>query len=306
MQPKYTNANEGEERLLSSTNTYLRPRTVNDALDCLSKHGESARILAGGTGLYELSRQKLLSGVVTQIDIQDIGLDYVKRSEGFTIIGSAVTFTEMIRNSLLNTGKELSAIVEATQLIRPVQVRNVGTIGGTICMGLPFLDLPCALLALDASVVLRSVTAERTVNLKDFIKGYFQLDLAENELLIEVKIPTREPFAFSAFQKFAMTGDDWAIANLAAWVSSDPKGKVKDARIFAGGVGDNYVELIEAENALRDKGLSEEVVEEASDAASRSVEPASDMRASSSYRKKLLKVLSKRAYLSIRKRMDLQ
>ena len=289
---------------MRSYNTYLRPTTLNDALDRLSELGERARILAGGTGLYELSREGLLSGVTAQIDIQDIGLDYVKRSTDSTVIGSAVTFTDIMRNSTLSSIQEFSAILEATRLVRPVQVRNVGTIGGTICMGLPFLDLPCSLLALDASVGLRSVHAERTVSLKEFIKGYFQIDLAENELLTEIKIPNREPYAFSAFQKFAMTGDDWAIANLAAWVKSDGNGRIKAARVFAGAVGDNYVELAEAENALRERQLSTEVVEEASDMASRSVEPASDMRASSSYRKKLLRVLAKRAFLSIKKRME--
>lgn len=170
-------------------------------------------------------------------------------------------------------------------------------------MALPFLDLPCSLLALDASVELRSIHAERAIRLQDFMKGYFQTDMAENELLIEVKIPNREPCAFSAFQKFALTGDDWAIANLAVWVKTDSKGRVLAARAFAGAIADNYVELVEAENALRDRELSVEVVEEASDAASRSAEPVSDMRASSSYRTRLLRVLAKRALLSIRKRM---
>jgi CO/xanthine dehydrogenase FAD-binding subunit len=280
---------------------YLKPKTEEELAGILREAQTRAKIISGGTGIYELAGRGLLSEVETLVDISGMGWRYVKKTAHSIKIGAATTMTELLQAEALTT-KTCGALIDALRAIQPLQVKNVATIGGAICSGLPFFDLPTALLALDAMV--RVGPGERTVRLDDFIRGYFSIDLSPQEYVREVEIPTKKGSRMSAFQKFALTSDDWAMINCGAALSLDRAGRIEELRLaFGGGVGERPVRAKMAEAALVGvKALEDDVRAVIEDQLPRELQTTSDFRSSSEYKLELAKVLGRRTIIAASKR----
>ncbi len=261
----------------------------------LHKFGEKAKIIGGGTDIYGLANRGLLSHVDALVDISRLALSNVKTSDRYLRIGASTTLSELSTSPSLKEAS-LGAIGDALTQTRPIQVKNAATVAGCICSGLPFFDLPIALLALDASVRVYGRNGYRKIPLEKFFLGYFSVDLKRGEFVTEIDVPKHSLPAGSAFQKFAITGDDWAIVNAAASLSVSSNGRCKSARIVIGGaVGPTPVRVTRAEKLLLGETPATETFRKASEEAAREIQPDTDIRASAEYRKKLCKVIVERS-----------
>ncbi len=206
--------------------------------------------------------------------------------------------TAVFENQELSRYPALGALYDALRAIQPLQVKNVATVGGAICTALPFFDLPVALVALDAKVVL--APNNKSVSLLDFIQGFFAVDLRPGEFVKEVAIPFSEKAVKigSSFLKFALTGDDWAIINCGSGIILDSGDKISSMRLcFGGGVGEKPARVARVEDLFSGvnwndqqkitKILDEHLPEE--------LETTTDLKASSKYRMHLAKVLAGRS-----------
>lgn len=253
------------------------------------------KIIAGGTGIYELANRGLLSEVETLVDVTGLDLAYVRRDEDSIRIGAATTMCELLESEVLKTNA-CGAIVDALRAIQPVQVKNVATIGGAICTALPFFDLPTALIATDAAVSI--APSNRVEKLYDFIHSYFTIDLAAQEFVKEIMIPLDYAPRSSAFQKFALTSDDWAIINCAVSLSLDVGGRIKKPLVvFGGGVGGKPTRVTQVENSLEGVKARGEDLNVVFGRVSAELETTTDVRSSAEYRQEIAKVLGKRTTL---------
>jgi len=271
---------------------YIKASTSNEVTALLRRHGEKARVIGGGTMLYELESRGLLSGVTTLIDISKLGLDYVKEDSSGLRIGASTTFTDALRSKQINSRPAFGALVDALSAIRPVQVRNMATLGGAISSGLPVLDLPPASVAVRAKIALAGSRGRRTLDVEDFFLGFLETALKRGEFLKEVRVPRPPAHTGSAFQKLETNSVDWAILSVATSVTLK-NDKVSNARIVFGGgvVGAVPMRATEAEEAVVDAAATEDVIGRAAEEASRSTEFADDERASADYRRQVARVL---------------
>ncbi len=282
---------------------YKTPSTEEEASRLLKQYGERARIIAGGTGIYEVSHRGLLSDVETLIDVSRLGLDYVRKSSRgsseLLVLGSCTTMSELAGSTEILSRPELAAVVDALHAIQPIQVKNVATIGGAICTALPFFDLPVALFCLPAEVVVSPMGDTRPIT--DFIQGYFAVNLGAGEFVREIILQlSSNKSTASAFKKFALTGDDWAIINSAARVTIGESGNIESATIsLGGGIGEKPVLANNTSSAISGMKFSdEEKLRVTIDSSiEEDIESVTDIRASSQYRMKIAKVMCRRAVL---------
>ncbi|MDA4129912.1 MAG: FAD binding domain-containing protein [Thaumarchaeota archaeon] len=276
---------------------FLKPKTIEETSALLKEYGASVRIISGGTGIYEVAHRGLLSEIDCLIDLSSLNLSYIRVDESSVRIGATTTMSSMMDTDELSKIAQLAAVTEALTVIQPLQVKNVATIAGAICTALPFFDLPVALVALDAIVKL--APTGRILNVSEFIRGYFSTDLELGEFVQEISIPLskKKEHVGSAFQKFGLTGDDWAIVNCGAFVGLDHE-TISNVRLcFGGGIGEKpkrpektqkLLEGVRATDEERIRTILEENL-------SKELETISDIRASSEYRMHLAKVLGRRA-----------
>jgi CO/xanthine dehydrogenase FAD-binding subunit len=276
---------------------YVIASSESEAVELLMKGGDKARIIAGGTGIYEVAHQGLFSDVECLIDISRLNLSYVHLENNSLHIGACTSMTTIFENDELVKLPELGALFDALRAIQPLQVKNVATVGGAICTALPFFDLPVALIALDTEVVL--APNDRSVKLLDFVQGYFAVDLQPGEFVREIRIPLslESKKIGSSFLKFALTGDDWAIINCGAQLKVDAQDSISEAIVcFGGGIGDKPRRATHLEGLLVGRNWSDEKgLKEILEHLATELETVTDLKASSKYRMHLAKVLARRS-----------
>jgi CO/xanthine dehydrogenase FAD-binding subunit len=280
----------------------LIPESLDEVLSALAEFRESARIVAGNTTMFELASRGLAEDVKVLIDVTKAGLGYVSEKEDGLRIGATVTLTEVIGNPMIAGSPRYSALAEACRSVTPVQVRNVATVGGEVCAAMPFYDLPPALIALGARVVLRSKGSERSVRLQDFITGSFGLALEPGELLTELLLPRSNGTSAAAFRKLGRTAFDLAVVNAAACLGVDSGGKCSSADICLGAVDSNYRVCEEAQDALMDSELDDKAIALAAEKAA-NFEPSSSIHASGDYKKLVIPVLVRDCLRDARKKL---
>ena len=274
---------------------YVLATTAEEVCYILSTEGEKSRIVAGNVTLNELSKRGLLSSVETLVDISLLGLDYVKLENNALRIGSMTSIASLTDSEPISGSLAFRSIRQAVTQVLPLQVRNAGTVGGSICTGLPFLDLPIALMVVDSDVRLLGKEGFHTVSLAEFHKGI--LSSTTPQFLIEVVVPydgTNQITRITGFQKFGVTGLDEAILNIAASVTFHEAFQIQNARLLAGGRGMDIVELTEASQFLADERLSLEASVKAGDIAADVLDPPTDLRGTSKFKKRIAKVLVQR------------
>jgi len=256
------------------------PGDTAECLDALARHGGDAAILAGGTDLFVLMKlgMKTPGFVIHTGDLEE--LRRVERRDGRIILGPSVTHSEAANSELLSTLEVLRA---AAASIGSPQVRSLGTVGGNIVNASPAGDLYPALLALDATVMLKSTNGEREVALKDFVKGPGMTTMESDEMLIATSFddPGR---VFTGFAKVGLRNAlAISVANAALLCRAD-QGKLTGVRIACGAVAPTAIRMRAVEDLLEGEEPTEALIQEAARVASSQCDPISDIRATREYR----------------------
>ncbi len=271
------------------------PSTLEEALDALSRYGEEAKALAGGHSLIPLMKLRLTSPKYLIYIGKIQGLSYIREEAGKIHIGCMTTHAMIESSDLLR--KKNPLLSETASKIGDLQVRNMGTIGGSLAHADPAADYPAAITALEGEIVARSVKGERVIKAQEFFKGPFSTTLRSDELLVEVRVPSMEGYFGTAYEKLVFRATDFAIVGVAAVLELDRGGTIQRARVALTGVGSTPVRAKSVEEELIGKQASKDLVVKVSARASEGLNPPSDIRASSEYRKAMAAVMTKRALL---------
>ena len=274
---------------------YYDPTTIEEALALLAEHGDGAKVLAGGQSLAPLMNMRLalpdhlidLNGVTE--------LSYIREEDEQLRIG-AMTRQRQLEKSPL-AAERWTLLVEATTYIGHVQIRNRGTVGGSLAHADPAAELPAVMAALDAEFVIRGPSGERTAKADEFFLTYLTSSLAPDELLVEIRVPALPPGSRPAFQEVSRRHGDFALAGAAGSVVLDENGICTDARIALFGVGPRPYRAREAEAMLRAERPTEALLREVGLKAAEDLEPEGDIHASAEYRKEVGAVMVRRALL---------
>ncbi len=296
---------------------YFKPKTFEEALTLLAKYGEKAKLIAGGTDVIVMIKQKAIAPDVL-ISLQGIpGLDRIQYN-GSLSIGPMVTHRAIEKSEVVR--KDFSALADAVDDLGSIQIRNVATIGGNICTAAPSADTATPLLVLGAQVKTKSVKEERTLPIEGFFKGPGETVLKTGEMVKELSIPKPLPNTGSAYYKLQRRlALDLPILGVSVLLSLD-KNKVtcsdllctaspistilhkmeedeiicKEVRIALGVAAPTPMRALKAEALLRGKKLSDELLEEAAHIASQEAQPRDSLRGEAWYRKDMVRVLVKR------------
>lgn len=275
---------------------YFAPKTIEEALQLLDKHGEDAKILSGGHSLIPVLKLRLASpGVV--IDIGHIAELNAIKVDGSTIsIGANATHAEIAANTDLKTHCPL--LTETAAQIGDQQVRNRGTIGGSLTHADPAADWPAAILALDAEVVARSSQGSRSIKASDFFLDLMTSAVESDEIVTEIRIAKPAQPAASVYLKVPQSASGFALVGVAAQLKM-VNGKCESVSIGVTGLAPKAFRATSVEAALLGKALDEATISAASAKADAEADDAmEDIHASGDYRRHLARVYAKRAVLA--------
>jgi carbon-monoxide dehydrogenase medium subunit len=271
---------------------YHAPRSVGEAVSLLGSLGGDAKILAGGHSLLPMMKLRFAQPTHL-IDINRIPeLRGVCEDGAEVVIGAMTVENELIASAVLQVRVPLLA--DAPKLIADPQVRNRGTIGGDIAHGDPANDHPALALAVDATFVLEGPQGRRSVKADDFFLGTFATALADDEIMVAIRVPAFAPSTGWAYEKLKRKTGDWATAG-AAVVLRMAEGRVSHARIALTNVGPTALRASAAEAALLGQPLSEASIEAAAQAAMAICDPAEDLRGDVEYKTAMAGEMLKRA-----------
>jgi carbon-monoxide dehydrogenase medium subunit len=273
---------------------YFAPQSLSDATSLLRRYGNKSRLLAGGTDLLLRLERRLVEPRVV-IDLKKIrALRGIKTNRNGLRIG-AVTLMDEIACAPLIHGR-YGIIAKGAAAVGSIQTQNRATLGGNLCNASPAADTAPPLIALSARARIASSRGEREVPLEEFFLGPGKTCLQPNELLKEVFIPSPVGRSGSSFQRCTRTAMDIALVNCAVFLSLAPKGEtITDIRIALGAVAPTPARAQPAEDLLKGKNPDKDAIEEAADRAVASVSPIDDVRSSASYRRAMVRILTRRA-----------
>jgi aerobic carbon-monoxide dehydrogenase medium subunit len=272
---------------------YLAPSSLEEALSILDRHSEQAKVLAGGQSLVPLLNFRL-ARPAHLVDLNEIpGLDGVRVHDGRLIIG-AMTRQRAVETSAL-VRAHCPLLAEAMPRIGHVQIRNRGTVGGSLAHADPAAELPAVVAALGGELVLRRAGGERVMKPEQFFVTYFTTAADPTELLVEVRLPAIPPRTGSAFLEVSRRHGDFALVGVAAMVTVDETGVCTNSALALTGVGPTPVVARDEAGALVGVRPTPEAFDDVGRRVSTRVHPDSDLHASSEYRQHLAGVLTKRA-----------
>lgn len=273
---------------------YLAPDSLDAALEALAGSGGDAKLLAGGQSLIPVMNFRLAQPTFL-VDLNRVReLDYVREEDGGLRIGAMTRQRTLERDPLIARLSPLLA--ETVPFIAHPQIRNRGTVGGSIAHADPAAELPSVAVALDARFRLQRTSGERWVEARDFFNGLFSTVLEPDEMLVEVAFPASPPRTGWAFLEVARRHGDYAQVGVAARVTLDDAGRCREARLVYLSVGDGPVEAHGAGGLLAGTDLGDEAIAAASDKASRDeMDPTGDIHASADFKRHLARVVTGRA-----------
>lgn len=271
---------------------YFAPSSVDEALALLHEHGDDAKVLAGGQSLIPILALRLAHPAVL-VDIGGIVALGDIAANGMLTIGAGVTQRQAERS--LTVTSTCPLLAETLPSIAHPQIRNRGTVGGSVAHADPAAELPAVMLALDAIMTIRGLTGTRTVAAADFFQSYLETAIAADELLIDIRVPVvAATGAGAAFQEISRRHGDFALAGAAARVELDSEGRVREARVVFCGVAATPVSADAVTSALVGRALDEATITEVSRLAAAELDPPSDVHATGAYRKHIAGVLASR------------
>ncbi len=274
---------------------YLAPDSVAGALAALGQYGDEAKVLAGGQSLIPTMNFRLAQPAVL-VDLNRIdALSYIKSGPGGELhIGAMTRQRQVERDTRVKALAPLLA--EAMPLIAHPQIRNRGTLGGSLAHADPAAELPAVAVALDARFLVRWAQQERWVAADDFFTGIFTVDLQPDELLVEARFPRWPARTGYSFLEIARRHGDYALAGVAAVLTLDAKEHCHKARLVYMSVGERPVDATGATALLIGQPLTDEVITAAAEfAAAKEIEPLGNVHASAKFQRHLVKVLTGRA-----------
>lgn len=273
---------------------YYAPDTLDEAVALLGEHGHDAKLLAGGQSLVPAMNYRLATPSVL-IDLNRIDeLDWMLESNtGGLRIGAMTRQRTVERSERVRVLHPL--LHETMPHIAHMQIRNRGTIGGSIAHADPAGELPAIAVALDAALTLRTGRGERIVAARDFFVALFTTDLAPDEILTEIELPPLPPNTGTAFVEFARRSGDYAIAGCAAVVRVDDAGIVQEARLVYMSIGDVPIVAQSVGALVGVQPTPERIADAARAAATHDIDPLGDMHATAAYRRHLAQTLARRA-----------
>jgi carbon-monoxide dehydrogenase medium subunit len=261
---------------------YLTPATVDEALATLNKYSKDAVIIAGGV-FFTPHKEELFSEAEILINISKLGLDYIKVDEEGLKLGATTSLTSVMTSDITSKGV-LRVLFEAISSIPIQRIRDMGTVGGDICMSAE-ADLPTALIALDSKLVIANSTKIRILPLEEFYLGYLSNALGPEEMVTEIQIPNFPSKTGAAFHKIERGTVDLPIVNAAARITLSHDYKCSDVKIVLGCVAFPPVIADNAEELLMGNKLDEKIIARAAEIAI-DIECTTDIRASGELRKR--------------------
>ena len=272
---------------------YTVATSLGEAVNLLQKHGGRARIVAGGHSLIPMMKLRLAAPEFL-IDIGRIPeLSYVNKENGKIRIGALTTHYVIETSDAVARG--CHALADAAGLIGDVQVRNKGTIGGSLSHADPAADYPASILALDATIVALGPKGERQIPASKFFVDMLTTALEPNEIVREIQIPLRSGRTGSAYLKMAQKASGFAICGAAAVVELDGSGRLSNVGIGITGVGNHAFRATDTEKALNGQKPAPDLLKKACESAGKGIIALDDIHASANYRLDLARVFSRRA-----------
>jgi carbon-monoxide dehydrogenase medium subunit len=266
---------------------YAAPESVDDAIAALRDGGEDAKLLAGGHSLLPLMKLRLAFPSLL-VDLRRVpGLSGIERDNGSFRVGAMTTHHQVATGDL-----GLASAAAAT--IADQQVRNRGTIGGSLAHGDTASDMPAVLLAYDGEVTARGSGGERTIAASELFQDYLTTSLALDEVLTEVRLPAMDGYGF-AYEKFNRRREDWAMVAVCALVKKAGDGSCEDVRIGLTHMASTPLRASAAEEALRGQALDSDSIGRAAEQAAEGTDPPGDLNATPDYKRHLARVLTRRA-----------
>lgn len=279
---------------------YHRPASVAEAIQLLAGLGSEAKLLAGGQSLIPTLKLRLASPDHL-IDLADISeLREVRREGDHLVIGAMATHRQVETSEVVATA--LPYLSRVAGMIADPQVRNRGTIGGSIVNSDPAADYPASIVALDAQMVLAGTGGERIVPAADWFKGLMTTAIEDGEILTFVRIPLLARGSVSTYLKLPHPASRFAVVGVAAIVQAAPDGICQDVRLGITGVGPNAFRATSAEQQLLGQPFDERLIAQASERACDDIDVDGDMHFSSDDKRQLCRVHVRRALLELRSR----
>ena len=273
---------------------YVSPVTLEEALTALSRHGDDAKIIAGGQSLLPVLRMRLNAPEMV------IDLGRIQELRGIRDDGDAIVIGAMTPHSVVGSDPlvEQHALLvhEAVQHLADVQIRHRGTFGGALAHADPAGDLGAPALALGAEFVIAGLGGVHTVPAEEFFVDLFETAIGDDEILTEVRIPKRSGWG-AHYEKFVRVAHQWPIVAVAATVRLDG-GTIAEARIGLTNMGSTPVRARAVEEALAGQPATEDAVRAAAELAADGTNPPSDLNGDADYRRHLAGVLTRRAVLA--------
>jgi carbon-monoxide dehydrogenase medium subunit len=274
---------------------YVRPTTVEEAVQAVAEGGEDVKIMAGGQSLIPVMRLRL-AAPSTIVDLGRVAEMRGVRDEGdVLVIGAMTTHAEVVTDPLIAQHAKL--IAEATETVADRQTRRRGTFGGALAHADPAGDLPAVALALDAELVIAGPGGRRTVPAREFFVDYLTTALDEGEVLVEIRVPKLAGQWGVRYEKFNRVAQAWSIVAVAAAVRRE-NGSIAEARIGLTNMGPTPLRAAATEAALAGAAASSDAVAQAARSAAEGTSPSSDLNAQADYREHLAQVLTRRAVAS--------
>ena len=272
---------------------YLTPSNISDAVALLQKHGDEAKILAGGHSLIPAMRLRLAEPGYL-IDISGIGgLDYIQEESGQLRIGAMTCEAALEESEIVRSQYPL--LLDTAKMIADPSVRNMATVGGNLAHGDPANDHPATMLALRALVLAEGPNGTREIKIDNFFPDFFTTALSEDEILTEIRIPTPPSASGGAYLKIERKVGDYAAAAVACQLNIDSSGSIENIGLGLTNVGSTPIRASSAEELLKGKKPDENMLAEAGRLAAADSEPMEDLRGSAEYKRALVNELTQRA-----------
>ncbi|MBI5825817.1 MAG: xanthine dehydrogenase family protein subunit M [Chloroflexi bacterium] len=273
---------------------YHVPDSLEQALGLMRQYAGDAKILAGGQSLVPAMNFRVAQPGVL-IDLNRVSELSFIRGKGETIHVGAMTRERHLEFDS-SIEKHIPLLTEAAQFIAHPQIRNRGTLGGSIANADPAAELPVLALALDARLKAQNASGERWIDAHDFFAGMFTTRLAADEILVEIELPFMPPRTGWSFMEVAPRAGDYALMGVAALVTLDENGKCKNAKLVYLNAGDGPVDAKESARLLEGEALKDAVIESAAAMASeKEINPFGNIHTSIDFQRHLANVLTKKA-----------
>jgi carbon-monoxide dehydrogenase medium subunit len=274
---------------------YACPTTLSEAIALLAGH-DDAKLIAGGQSLvpmlaFRLAAPGLLVDLRKLADLRRISI-----SDGGIVLGSMVRWCDIQADARLRTAHPL--LVAAVEHVAHYQIRNRGTVGGSIAHADPAAEMPGIALTCEADIATVGNSGARVIPASKFFLGPLMTALQDDEIIVEIRLPAWPARRRWGFQEFARRRGDFAMAGAALWYDQDEHGRARNAHVGAIGVGDRPQRLSEVEAVLSGRVIDEATIAQAEAAACAAVDPPQDIHASAEYRRALLGTMVERALRS--------